>query len=124
MMTLRQLVAAAIEKRGFTSERQLSIAMGLSPSVVNQWLRGISLPTERHVTHLADMIGMQAGDALILLMIWRSKEHRSEADLTIQWTNVLRRLNPTLVAIALVMPLVQSVSYLASSLLGLYIMRY
>lgn len=64
----------AKQKHRFKSDRQLSLALGLSTSTVNQWIAGRSFPNDGVMIRLATMAGENPDLALINLNVWRSND--------------------------------------------------
>lgn len=71
-MNIDELCDAVKRKHNLKSDRKLSLALGLSASVVNMWRTKRSWPSDETIIQLAEMAGEDPLDALINLNVWRS----------------------------------------------------
>jgi transcriptional regulator with XRE-family HTH domain len=77
MLTLPVLLDRAKERAGFRSDGQLSRALGLTDSVVYQYRRGRTAPSDSVALQLAELAGMTGADvhaAVLLAASLRAKD--------------------------------------------------
>lgn len=72
MSDINNYIDAAIEKQGFKSDRELSIALGFKTSGVSFWRTGRAFPNDDKMIQLAKMADLNPVDALMDLNTWRS----------------------------------------------------
>lgn len=83
MRTLSDYVELAISRNKLRGTKHLSLELGLSASMVSQYLRGRCFPPVHVMARLADLCGVDVEDAVRDLLRWMSaKEWRGQRNAT------------------------------------------
>ena len=72
MRTLREYADLAKQRRGFSSDRSLSLALGPTADIISQYLRGRAWPSEEAMLRLAELAEIPGEEALLDLAQWRA----------------------------------------------------
>lgn len=123
-MQIDQYLDAAISARGFSSDRELSRALGLSGVGVSLYRTKRSWPSDEIMVALAELAGLDVQRALLDLNTWRAKSSRVRE----LYSRLAGELVPAILAAVLTVPLLpiaaeQPANALRSALPNLYIMR-
>lgn len=76
---LEDLVNYAIHETDARSATEAAYMIGVTPQVLDQWRRGISLPSDENMIRLANFLKINSEQALVLLNYWRSEQKGYEA---------------------------------------------
>ena len=73
MLTIRDYLDIAKRRQGFTSDRQLSLALGFAGTSVHAFASHRAWPSDETMVKLAHLAGMDPLQALVDLNVWRAK---------------------------------------------------
>lgn len=79
MPTIDEYIDRAKERGGYTSDRQLSVALGMAGPALNMWRTKRSWPSDERMIALATIAGLPVEQALCDLNIWRAKSEPTRA---------------------------------------------
>lgn len=72
MRTVDEYADLAKNAQGFRSDRELGRALGYKGNTVSYWRQKKAWPSDDTMLQLAELAGIEPGEALIDLNIWRS----------------------------------------------------
>lgn len=123
--TLTEFIDTAKAQQGFKSDAELSRALGLTDSVVSQWRRGLSVPSDEVLIELALLGYIDPCVALVAANLWKPAKEGLRKYYELLWMRVARALL-ILGAASLITPADagHTENKSASALPSLYIMRY
>ena len=76
-MDLNAYLDAAKAARGIPSDNQLAAALGMKRASVSHLRQGRSLPCDETMARIAELAGVDAGEALLRLNYWRARHGRA-----------------------------------------------
>lgn len=108
MLNTIDLLDAAKQRAGITSEYRLCRTVGASDQTLRNWRLGRSVPDEKHAAALAELAGLDVGYVLASMAAERAKDDTLRA----AWANLARRLEGLAASVLAV--LVLGVGFFAS----------
>jgi transcriptional regulator with XRE-family HTH domain len=101
LKTLDEYLDAALQRQGLRSDRSLGLALGLTHSLVSQYRRAISWPSDEVMMALAELAGADPFIALAQLNVWRAKTARARD----MYLEIARRAAGVIMALLIIQPI-------------------